>query len=79
MKTTGFRKRTATVLLQILQMTSKLLKLEVLSPVNWRNTTRHVTCDSVEEQRDTEKLFVTFVTEVSLYSREAEPQIERIL
>jgi hypothetical protein len=26
-----------------------------------------------------QKLFVTFVTEVSLHSREAEPQIERIL
>jgi hypothetical protein len=30
-------------------------------------------------ERFSEKLFVTFVTEVSLHSREAEPQIERIL
>ena len=32
----------------------KLMKIEVLRPVSWRNTTKHVTCNSVDEQRDTE-------------------------
>jgi hypothetical protein len=53
-KTAGFENEPSLFYLYILWITHKLMKIEVLRPVSWRNTTKHVNCDSVDEQRDSE-------------------------